>query len=102
MMNVAICTYNNEYITLDTYHYKLGKTHQKVENITVTNEVLDTDERSASSSQSANRKKTLTLTRLELVKFGVEVKEWLGFWSKSKKINNEKDSETENEFQYLI
>jgi hypothetical protein len=95
-------TYNNEHATLENYHYKLGKTHQKAANITVTNVVLDIYDRPASLSKSANKKHTLQFTRLELVMFGVEVKDWLGFQSQFKNIRDDKDSETDDEFQYTI
>ncbi|GFX75472.1 uncharacterized protein TNCV_521951 [Trichonephila clavipes] len=40
--------------------------------------------------------------KIELMKFGGEVKEWLCFWSQFKRIHEHKYMELEDTFQYLI
>ncbi|GFW36398.1 uncharacterized protein TNCV_3713161 [Trichonephila clavipes] len=50
----------------------------------------------------SNENSKIKLPKLELMKFGGEVKEWLCFWSQFKRIHEHKYMELKDKFQYLI
>lgn len=53
--------------------------------------------------QTENSEKTnLKLPKIELVKFGGEVREWLNFWSQFKRIHDNRQLDDVDKFQYLI
>lgn len=47
-------------------------------------------------------RKTFKLPKIELIKFGGEVRDWLQFWSLFKKIHDDPDIAKEDKFQYLL
>lgn len=58
---------------------------------------------SVRSSESSTLKKTIyKLPKIELKKFGDDVKEWLSWWSQFKKIHEDEDLDASDKFQYLV
>jgi len=73
---------------------------------------LDTNTQSSSAdgslsyvsvdSEAVASKKTYKLPKIELKKFGGELKDWLGFWSQFEKIHTDKSLHDSDKFQYLV
>ncbi|XP_046145659.1 uncharacterized protein LOC123988944 [Osmia bicornis bicornis] len=61
-----------------------------------------TDAQTALPAGANEVKKTYKLPRIELIKFNGEIREWLPFWSRFKKIHEDADMDREDKFQYLI
>ncbi|CAG7831255.1 unnamed protein product, partial [Allacma fusca] len=53
-------------------------------------------------SHMGSSKKRFRLPKLEIQKFGSDLKEWLCFWSLFKKIHEDEDVDSEDKFQYLL
>ncbi|CAL8109546.1 unnamed protein product [Orchesella dallaii] len=53
-------------------------------------------------SRLAQDKKTYKLPKIQLKKFGGELKEWLGFWSQFEKIHVDRQLHDADKFQYLV
>ncbi|KAF2890001.1 hypothetical protein ILUMI_16172, partial [Ignelater luminosus] len=54
------------------------------------------------AGDNADSKRKFKLPKIELKKFGGDLKDWLQFWSQFKNIHEDKSITTEDKFQYLI
>ncbi|KAF2891198.1 hypothetical protein ILUMI_14975, partial [Ignelater luminosus] len=54
------------------------------------------------AGDNADSKRRFKLPKIELKKFGGDLKDWLQFWSQFKNIHEDKSITTEDKFQYLI
>ncbi|XP_055924479.1 uncharacterized protein LOC129956576 [Argiope bruennichi] len=54
------------------------------------------------SSSVGGEKRKFKLPRLELKKFGGEIKDWLPFWGQFRKIDEDNDIDETDKFQYLV
>ncbi|OXA47646.1 Pro-Pol polyprotein [Folsomia candida] len=59
-------------------------------------------EYSTASGNSQHKKRTFKLPKIELKKFGGELKDWLGWWSLFKKIHEDDDLDVADKFHYLL
>lgn len=95
--------FKDEYMTIEGYKDNFDMVRQKVSNYLshVENKQKENIEFSGYSSPVCSRRK-LKLPKIELKKFGGEVKEWLSFWSQFKRIHDDEGIRAEDKFQYLI
>jgi len=57
---------------------------------------------STTQGGEARSKKTYKLPKIEIRKFGGDLREWLGFWSQFEKIHEDKTLHDSDKFQYLV
>ncbi|XP_054706521.1 uncharacterized protein LOC129216335 [Uloborus diversus] len=87
-------SYTVEFEAIEEYKIKFD------EALVYVNSFLES--KSQISASINNEKSQLKLPKLELMKFGGEVKDWLCFWSQFKRIHEHKQMEEGDKFQYFI
>ena len=91
----------DEWASIEEYKEKLDLIRVKLEmHFSSETRPLNIAESNASFPISSRRK--LKLPKIELVKFGGDVKDWLSFWSQFQRIHTDDELEPEDKFQYLI
>lgn len=76
----------------------------KLEKLKVDATVEDSDESSCNCqlvSDVNSKSKQLTLLKIELTKFDVQLINWLPFWSQFSKINNDRDIAAEDKLKFF-
>lgn len=84
------------------YEEKFFECRRTVEEILsrmVENSEIDYD--SAKSQEGTSKTKKYKLPKIELKKFGGDIKEWLAFWSQFEKIHKDEEIADEDKFHYL-
>ncbi|CAG7837087.1 unnamed protein product [Allacma fusca] len=90
--------YTKECEEIDTYKEKLIAYRVQV-NAAFRNPVPSVYDDAVSTTGS---KKRFRLPKLELQKFGGDLKDWLCFWSLFRKIHEDEEVDSEDKFQYLL
>jgi hypothetical protein len=90
-----------EYAATEEYKEKMDVARVEVEAFLNKLTVQNNNTTSTCSSPTSCRRK-LKLPKIELKKFGGDVKDWLSFWSQFSRIHEDKEMEGEDKFQYLI
>lgn len=96
--------YEAEYTKVETYRVHLETARVEVTDFLRNKAKKESDEMSSCtkcSSPGSSRKK-LHLPKIEIKRFGGEIKDWLSFWSQFKRIHEDNEIEAEDKFQYLI
>lgn len=68
----------------------------------ISNEVNNPEETTFSNVEMVNNRRKFRLPKLELKKFDGDVRNWILFWGKFKKIHEDNDIDLEDKFQYLL
>jgi len=92
--------YDKEYEAAEEYQDKIGALRFEFTEFLSKGQVVQGAVSEVGSAGSIRRK--FKLPKVELKKFGGELKEWLGFWSQFKRIHDDADVEVEDKFHFLL